>query len=319
MRQSGSTSMTGSRRWSRFCLQLALIPIVLVAALVIGSLVSPLRVSRLLVRGGDKLHAYWPVRATYGPFRLINLLYWAHVLHPVQVEIRPGAVFELDARDLVAREILSWNVWEKPNTDLILGSLHEGSVMVDIGAHIGYYSILGSKVVGPSGRIVAVEPNPETVLRLRKNLELSRTSNVAVEEVACTDKETTLTFYKANIRNTGASSISESNARIADHGATARSVTVRGRTLDSIVQELGLQRVDFVKIDTEGAEVQVLRGMKNTLATYHPRMLIEVRQPLLHNMGTSAEELRAVLRDSGYIAGRMPTDDDVEWLPAAVR
>jgi len=311
--------MTRSRSWLGFCLQLAIIPIVLAAALVIGSLVSPVSASRLLVRGGDRLHAYWPVRATYAPFRLISLLYWAGVLHPVQVEIRPGAVFELDARDLVAREILSWDVWERANTDLILGSLHEGSVMIDIGAHIGYYSILSSQVVGPSGRIVAVEPNPETVPRLRKNLALSRASNVVVQDVACTDKETTLTFYQASIRNTGASSISESNAGIADHAETARSVKVRGRTLDSIVQELALRRVDFVKIDTEGAEVQVLRGMKNTLAKYHPHMLIEVRQPLLHNMGTSVEELRAVLHDSGYVGRRMPTDDDVEWVPAAER
>jgi FkbM family methyltransferase len=311
-----STSTTKSGSWLHFSLRLALIPVVLVAALVTASLVSPVSTSRGLIRGGDILYAYWPVRAAYTPIRLINLLYWAGVLHPVQREIRPGAVFELDARDMVAREILGWDVWEKPNTELILGSLRKGSVMFDVGAHIGYYSVLGSQVVGPGGRIVSVEPNPQTLPRLRKNLELSHASNVTVEDVACTDKETTLTFYQAGIRNTGASSISESNARNADHGEMVRSVTVRGRTLDSIVQELGLQRVDFVKIDVEGAEVQVLRGMKNTLAKYQPHMLIEMKPAQLASMGTSIGELRSVLRDSGYVPGRMPTDDDGEWVPA---
>jgi FkbM family methyltransferase len=310
---------TKSTSWLRFMLRLAIIPVALVAALVIGSLASPINVSRWLIRSGDQLYSVWPVRASFAPIRLVNLLYSAGLLHPVQVEIRPGAVFELDARDMVAREILAWGVWEKPNTDLILGSLREGSVMFDVGAHIGYYSVLGSKVVGPSGKIVSVEPNPQTLTRLRKDLELSHASNVVVEDVACTDKETTLTFYEASIRNTGASSISESNARNADHGDAVPSVTVRGRTLDSIVQELGLQRVDFVKIDVEGAEVQVLRGMKDTLAKFHPHMLIEMKPAQLESMGTSIEELRALLRASGYVLGRMPTDDDGEWVPAAGR
>jgi len=303
----------------RISLRLAIIPLILLAALVIGALISPMGVSRGLIRAGDDLYRLVSVRASYAPFKLINLLYWAGVLHPVQREIRPGAVFELDARDMVAREILGWDVWEKPNTDLILGSLHEGAVMFDVGAHIGYYSVLGSLAVGPSGKIVSVEPNPDTLRRLRKDLELSHTSNVVVEDVACTDKETTLTFYQASIRNTGASSISEANAANADHGAKVQSVTVRGRTLDSMVQELGLQRVDFVKIDVEGAEVQVLRGMKDTLARFHPHMLIEMKPSQLESMGTSIGELRTVLRDSGYVLGRMPTDDDGEWVPATGR
>jgi FkbM family methyltransferase len=311
--------MTKSRNWLRFILRLAVILLVLAATLVAASLVNPAGVSRALIRSGDDLYSVFPVRASFAPFKLIDLLYWAGVLHPVQREIRPGAVFELDARDMVAREILGWDVWEKPNTDLILGSLHEGSVMFDVGAHIGYYSVLGSQVVGPSGKIISVEPNPDTLRRLRKDLELSHASNVVVEDVACTDKETTLTFYQASIRNTGASSISESNARNAAHGDAVPSVTVRGRTLDSMVQELGLQRVDFVKIDVEGAEVQVLRGMKDTLAKFHPHMLIEMKPAQLESMGTSIAELRAVLHDSGYVPGRMPTDDDGEWVPAVGR
>src|SRR5262249_31751108 len=184
-----------------------------------------------------------------------------------------------------------------------------------VGTHIGYYTILSTRLVGPRGKVIAVEPNPSTLLRLRKNIQLNHAPNVVVEDVACTDKETTLQVYQAGFWNTGMSSLSRENARRGRDGKQIVSVTVRGRPLDAIIEELDLRRLDLVKIDVEGAEVQVLRGMKRILATFRPTVIIEMAAPQLENMGTTIEELRSSFRESGYIVGRDLDGVNYEWIP----
>jgi len=107
---------------------------------------------------------------------------------------------------------------------------------------------------------VAFEPNPETLGFLRDNVAANHFENVIVEPIACTDREQTLTLYAAPEVNTGASSLSQDNASVSSQDA-ARPFTVRGRPIDDVVQELGLKRVDAIKIDVEGAEVIVLRAL----------------------------------------------------------
>src|SRR5690349_8071483 len=104
---------------------------------------------------------------------------------------------DLDGRDWVTRYILMDGIWEPRITGMIMAVLEEGSVFVDVGAHVGYYSLLAATQVGPSGKVIAVEPNPPTIQRLRRNLQLNTFTNVAVEEVACADKEQTLEFSQA--------------------------------------------------------------------------------------------------------------------------
>jgi FkbM family methyltransferase len=220
----------------------------------------------------------------------------------------------LDARDLIARSLLETGLWEPSVTRAAAEVLKEGQVMIYVGAHIGYYSIFASPRVGPRGKVIAVEPNPETLPRLYKNLKLSNAANVVVAEVANTDRETTVQFFQASRWNSGMSSLSKANA-IRSPGHVVTATTVRGRPLDALVRELGLRRVDLIKIDVEGAEVQVLRGSKETLATFRPVLLVEMDDEQLVNMGTSIQELRAVLLDSGYVLDRQLDGINFEWVP----
>jgi hypothetical protein len=105
------------------------------------------------------------------------------------------------------------------------------------------------------------------------------------------------------------SSLSAKNAASSDR------VTVRGMPLDVIVKTHNLQRVDLVKIDVEGAELQVLRGMKEIMARYRPKIITELQPGLLVNMGASMDEVAAWFRQAGYLRDRQIDSMDYLWVP----
>lgn len=281
----------------------------------VARLVNPVETARWFVRAGYLWAGHWPLpRGKYFVLDAQNLLYRMRLLQPVTVKVRPGVVMELDSRDLVTNTILMSGIWE-PETSAIVDSLQPGDVFIDVGAHVGYYSLLASTRVGPAGRVVAVEPNPATLERLRRNIRLSgprNIRNIVVQEVACTDAAKTLRFFQASPYNTGGSSLS---AKTAASTGGAREIAVRGLPLDTIVKSLNLQRIDLVKIDVEGAELQVLRGMKESLLKYHPKVVVELIPWILANLGASTEEVSTFLRQAGYVQGRQMDDANYLWIP----
>lgn len=224
------------------------------------------------------------------------------ILRPVRIELEPGVSLLLDPADDVGRTILisRTGTWESDVWQALSGGLGDGSVAVDVGAHIGVDTLKLAHTVGPHGRVVAVEPNPLTVSELRENIRASGASNVTVAPVALADVEGELTLFDARkTGNSGASSLSARNA-----GDVGASYKVRARRLDDVVGELGLARVDVVKADVEGAELLVLRGGVDTLSRFHPRLVLEVVPRQLENMGASVQELETFLAAHGYARQR---------------
>jgi len=156
--------------------------------------------------------------------------------------------------------------------------LEKGSVFIDVGANVGKYSLALSKIIGDSGKIVAVEPVPRTFDALAQAVKINGLSNIIPLNIACWSENTKLDIFLSEY--SGSCSIKRNFG--------LGHVIVEAKTLDSLVNELGLNRVDFVKIDVEGSELEVLEGMKNTLKTYRPRIVIELREqykdPLLSLM-----------------------------------
>jgi FkbM family methyltransferase len=217
---------------------------------------------------------------------------------PVWVRVEPRLHLRLDPIDWLDRTILTTGVWE-PNTWLGLAEhIPKNGVFVDVGAHIGYYSLKAASLVGSGGRVLAIEPNPETLRRLRANIRESGASEVVVEPVACSDSDGMLEFFAANEQNVGASSLSRANASQA--GPVAHSYRVRTRRLDDIVRESGGSRVDVIKIDVEGAELLVLKGAGDTLDRFHPVVAVELSEVQLKNMGSSSAQVLEFLRSHGY-------------------
>jgi FkbM family methyltransferase len=234
------------------------------------------------------------------------------LLGPARVEVEPGLSFVLDPRDLIGITILRYGFWQQEVWDSLAPDLKEGSVFLDVGAHIGYFSIKAVPKVGRTGRVVSFEPNPETLVLLRDNVRANHAGNVVVEPIACTDRDQMLTLYAAPSMNTGASSLSRENADL-NYKEPPRPYPVHGRPIDEVVRELGLSRVDAIKVDVEGAEVTVLRGAFNTLRTFHPKVVIEIVAQQLASFQTTPDQLISILKDAGYNHSKPVGPTDWEW------
>ena len=257
----------------------------------------------VLVRSYVRFERAWarwlPLQNAKGLIRRLDpLMTTIGVLRPVRIEVERGVSLLLDPNDDVGRTILvsRSSAWEPEVWGAISSGLSEGSVFVDVGAYIGYDTLRASVRVGRSGKVVAFEPNPAALGVLRANIDASRATNVIVQPIACTEKAQTLTLFDSSLGgNAGSSSLSQANA-----GSLTLSYTVDGRPIDDVVRELGLARVDVVKADVEGAELQVVRGAAETLRRFHPRLILEVVPRQLTNMGATIEELEAFVESLGY-------------------
>ena len=138
--------------------------------------------------------------------------------------------------------------------EAILNFLKEGDVFIDVGANIGYYSILAGKIVGERGRVISVEPIPSSSEVLNLNIKLNRSNNVTVIQKAAWNSNEIINMHIPK-GFFGLASIYESQ------NATDL-LTVEGVPLDEILRA---SKVDFLKIDAEGSEYQILEGAKETL------------------------------------------------------
>jgi FkbM family methyltransferase len=236
------------------------------------------------------------------------------LVQPIDFEVEPGIHMKLDARDLVPRHILANHVYEPRTTKTIEDQLPPGGTFIDVGAHIGFHSLKAARKVGPTGKVVSVEPNPDTLIQLRDNIHRSvAASQVVVQPVACADKESTLELFAANVANTGMSSLSQSTAEM--EGSGSRMFKIPARPLDTLLAELKIDRVDAIKIDVEGAEMLVLKGARATLERFHPFIVMEMKEDQLKAMHTSTAELAQFLSSLGYVRGQA-FEENVEWIYA---
>jgi len=286
----------GQSRVKKGTTAITLTGVVLLVLLGMGVTFDAARVCRMCLALEEGWRSHWPLaRGKYLPERVRSFFV---PFAAVQVKVEPGISMLLDADDFVSRTIIVRGVWEPRSWAGIEKHLPGGGTFVDVGAHIGYYSLKAAKVVGSKGRVIAVEPNPQTVEKLRENIRLSA-ANITVYPVACSDSEATLELFAAPRRNTGESSLSRQNAE--QEGTSSASYRVRARPLDAIIEESGLARVDVVKIDVEGAELLVLKGAKQALSRYSPVLIVEIIDRQLRAMGTSAAEVEEYLRSLGYM------------------
>jgi FkbM family methyltransferase len=169
-------------------------------------------------------------------------------------------------------------MYEPGATAAMCAVLKPGSVFVDVGANTGYFSVLAGLLVGPLGRVVAFEPNPDVRARLERHLELNGlTDRVVVSDAALGSREQNdARFYISCCdSNDGLSSLSRSAVGFGS-GALRTEITtsVRVRTFDAVAEQLGLGRIDLMKVDVEGGEYDVFAGMSRTLAACPPSRII---------------------------------------------
>jgi FkbM family methyltransferase len=173
-------------------------------------------------------------------------------------------------------------------------TLKPGMNVVDIGGNIGYYAMLEARMVGPTGMVIAIEPMPKNSEQLCKNVQGNGYQQIHIHKVAIGDRNGTASMY-----------ISEKSNWHSLHRlpSSKGQIQVPVCTLDSLLMPYDLSSVDLVRMDLEGYEVAVIKGMRRTLEKHSPRLLVELHPDLL-GKPVIVEYLRS-LENLGY---------GVEWL-----
>lgn len=168
--------------------------------------------------------------------------------------------------------------------------LTSGSTFLDIGANKGDFTILGASLVGPAGLVVAIEPERENFEVLRRAITINRVNQVRAVRVALTNYTGDTTLFLG--KYSGWHSLKLGPA--ASYGKQ----TVPARRCDDVLRELGVNAVDVMKIDVEGAELEVLQGATETLARGKTTILLDFHRA----HGVHPNELQALLNELGYAA-----------------
>lgn len=205
--------------------------------------------------------------------------------------------------DLDSRSWIDWNVLFRGGFEPRLASVMkrlavEGAVAFDIGANIGVHSLTLARAVGAGGRVLAFEPNPPVRRVLTRNLALNRLDQVIVFECALGSEA-----GKMELRVPDPASPEASNPGLASLVALETAhhlVRVPVRTVDQIVDDVGLDRVDLVKIDVQGYEYDVLLGMRDTLNRFSPALIFEYDEWPWQQGGRSLAQVCGLLGDAGY-------------------
>jgi FkbM family methyltransferase len=199
---------------------------------------------------------------------------------------------------------------------VFLGLVRRGDVVFDVGANLGYYTLLFSHLAGPRGEVHAFEPVPATFERLAANLERERRSgNVRANRAAVGEKAGSAVLFQPGSDHCQAS--------LAPHGAGSWSagpaVTEHAApliTLDGYARERRVSRIDFLKCDVEGAELAVLRGAAGLLERHHPILHLEVCPAWTRDFGYEPGELAAFVAGLGYSDLRWVRDGGTEPVRA---
>jgi FkbM family methyltransferase len=207
-----------------------------------------------------------------------------------------GVKLEVDLRDQgVGLPLFVNGSYEASETTFIRSILKKGMCFVDVGANIGYYTTLSSKLVGRDGRVIAVEPDPYNYELLERNIHLNKLNNVTALNVGGGSINAELPLYHSPDGNYG-------DHRLYNEGSwTQETVSVSVRVLDDVVAFSQLKSLDLLKIDVQGYECHVLGGMRRTLSRMSGLVVIAEYWPLgMKAAGGDPQEFLDYFRELGF-------------------
>lgn len=202
---------------------------------------------------------------------------------PLALHISTGSYIEW--------KILAEGTYEPATGNLISLSLRPGFVAMDIGANIGVHTLRMAKAVGEQGKVISCEPMPHLQNKLKANVQLNRLESIVqIMGIAISDAP-------GETKMSGSpDTFNQGTGRMDTEGET----NVRVTTGDALISELGMQRLDLIKIDIEGYEMKAIQGLTNSIAQFKPRILVEYDQAYWEKCGSSWTEFKSLLEKHNY-------------------
>jgi FkbM family methyltransferase len=205
--------------------------------------------------------------------------------------------FWVDPASYQGLRVLESGVYEPEMLATLRRFLKPGDIFADVGANEGYFSVVASRLVGPAGRVLAVEPQKRLEPVLRRNFELNHSSNVTLVAAAVSDRPGESQIHLTPGMNNSASSLMQPTRY-----PLARQ-TVRTATLAEILREAGIERCALLKIDIEGWEYEAVLGSRSLFAEGRVAAIaLELHPHLLAARGLDGGDITRFLADCGYRA-----------------
>jgi FkbM family methyltransferase len=225
------------------------------------------------------------------------LLRVKHKVASVPRPIRMPWGWFLAWKDHVSERVVRQHDFEVAEQEFVRRFLRPGMTVLDVGAHNGLYSVQASKAIGKSGRVIAFEPSPRERGRLKWNLRVNFCGNVRIEPCAVGSREGTAELFVTLNDSTGCNSLRPPH----EEAGPTRPLTVPLTTLDAYLARNGVGRVDFVKLDIEGGELEVLKGAE-ALFSRRPRPVVmaEIATKRTQQWGYRSVEICTFLAERGY-------------------
>ena len=206
----------------------------------------------------------------------------------------------------ISTELSLFNTHEPLSTMILKKTVEKDMFCIDVGANIGYYTFIQANEVGENGKVIACEPSSLNYSYLKKNLQLNQLSNVSSYNIALSDKSGTSNLLihptKSNLNKISNSVNTNENFE-----------NVKTLTLDELCNKLSLKKVNLIRMDVEGHELQIMKGSIKTIKKFKPLIFMEIHTPYL-NLENSFELLN-MLKSNGYeIDYLIPRDLDYPFL-----
>ena len=198
----------------------------------------------------------------------------------------------------VFRSIFVRGIYD-PNMVVVLDALLPSKgVLIDIGANMGYCSLLMSRTVGEDGKVFAIEPSERDFLRLVDNVNLNKLNNVNVYRLAISDISGEV---EISIASEERSSLNTLGTEFSNRGIEKiRTEKVEATTLDRFVEQEEIDKIDVIKMDIEGSEFKALLGAKDSIEMFRPTLILGINKNSLKANGSSTEDIEKILRDFRY-------------------
>lgn len=208
-----------------------------------------------------------------------------------------------DTQEVLQQHVYYFGVWEPNLTKWLQGRLAPGDAFVDVGANVGYFTLLGARAVGPRGSVVAIEASPSIFEALLANLARNRAANARAVNMVAAREPGTRTVYGGPASHVGLSTVNPEAGWLRESDTQAAPVP-------EIVGEAAWRRARIVKIDVEGAEDEVALGIAPALGLTRPdfELVVEIHPP-------AGAALFAALGDAGFHAYAL----EIDYSPLSYR
>ena len=237
----------------------------------------------------------WPLDRGKGFFLDLSRPMWQ--ANGLAVEIEPDVLVRARFDDYVFRWAFANGFHRQPEIQLSRRLINAGDTVVDAGANIGLWAMGAARRAGRDGAVHAFEPVPDNFEELRSNIELNALAQVHAVQCGLSDRKGRATIYAATNGNSGMASLAQS-------AGVDCALDIELTTLDDYCEAKKIVRVDFLKMDVEGAELAVLEGGRELLKK-EPMILFEVSEQTARPFGRSTTEVKAYLSEMGFQSFRV--------------